>query len=94
MVVVDERVQNSDGDWIELSEERWGHIISRHPELAPFRDQIIDVLRRPARRLSGRHSGEEWYYGPGGPSRWLKVVVHWQDALGVVVTAFARRRMP
>lgn len=42
----------------------------------------------------GRHPDETWFYGRGGPSRFLKVIVHWTGDRGVIVTAFARRRFP
>jgi UDP-N-acetyl-D-mannosaminuronic acid transferase (WecB/TagA/CpsF family) len=45
--------------------------------------------------MSGRKPGEEWYYRrTGEPTRWLKVVVHYVDGFGRIVTAFPRRRLP
>jgi len=45
--------------------------------------------------MPGRHHGEEWFYLEGaGPSRWLKVVVHYEGKSGRIVTAFGRRSMP
>lgn len=82
------------GRVVVLAEERWAHVIRRHPELAPFREQVLEVTRIPTRRVAGRRPGEEWLYGPGGPSQWLKVVVHWEGTTGSIVTAFARRSFP
>lgn len=79
---------------IVLSEERWAHVLARHPELGACRAEVLAVLANPAQRVAGSHPNEEWLYGPGGPSRWLKVVVHWDQDSGSVVTAFARRSLP
>jgi hypothetical protein len=80
---------------VELTKERWAHIIAGHPELARHRDDVVETVRAPSRRLSGPTSGEEWFYREGvGPSRWLKVVVRYEANRGWIVTAFARRRMP
>jgi len=61
------------------TEQRWAHITDGHPELADHRELVLAIAARPERTL---------------PSRWLKVVVHWQGDHGTVVTAFARRRYP
>ncbi len=84
-----------DGRLVELSDERWAHIISGHPELAPHLLAIMDATRRPSHRLAGRRQGEEWFYLEGaGPSRFLKVVVAYDGGRGFIITAFARRSMP
>jgi len=87
-------VPGPDGRPVYLSDERWGHIVDGHPELHAWRDRILSIVREPAQVVPGRRPGEEWFYGTGGPSRWLKVVVQWEDGRGAVVTAFARRRLP
>lgn len=32
---------------IELTDERWKHIIKEHPEIEPYRDRIKEVLSSP-----------------------------------------------
>ena len=84
-----------DGRQVELTEERWRHIVAGHPELAPHLSAVTRAVREPHRRLAGRKADEEWFYLEGaGPSRWLKVVVHFQGGRGLIVTAFGRRSMP
>jgi hypothetical protein len=80
---------------VELTAEGWRHILDGHPELAPHLDAVTRAVREPDRRLAGRHKDEEWFYlEHAGPSRWLKVVVHYEGGRGRIVTAFARRSMP
>jgi hypothetical protein len=80
---------------VELSEERWGHITERHPELASHLEDVLRAVAKPDRRLDGPRPDEEWFYlAEAGPSRWLKVVVHYEQGAGQIVTAFARRSMP
>lgn len=89
------RTRDQDGRFVELTSERWAHIVSGHPELTPFHDDVLRAVRAPDRRLAGRAVNEEWLYlGGAGPSRWLKVVVAYDGAVGRIITAFARRRLP
>jgi hypothetical protein len=88
-------VLDPDGRVVDLDAERWAHILAGHPELASHLKSVARVVREPDRRLPGRHEAEEWFYLAGvGPSRWLKVVVHYECGRGRIVTAFARRSMP
>jgi len=88
-------VLDPDGRLVELSAERWSHILEGYPELAPYVESVARAVGTPDRRLSGHQEDEEWFYLEGaGPSRWLKVVVHYEGGRGRIVTAFARRSMP
>jgi hypothetical protein len=89
------RVQDPDGRVVELTFERWGHIVVEHPELTPYRAEVIAAIQDPYTRLPGQRENECWYQlKKEGPSRWLQVVVAFEGERGWVVTAFARRRMP
>jgi hypothetical protein len=84
-----------DGRCVVFTENAWRHIVEKHPELEPFVQQIVTAVRAPSRRVPGRKPGEEWFYlAEAGPSRWLKVVVHYEGDEGEIVTAFARRAFP
>ena len=90
-----------DGRRVDLTEERWGHIVgaspsrSGHPELRPYRDEVMQAIRAPDHGKRGHAPGEEWFYLEGvGPSRFLKVVVAYDEGRGRIITAFARRSMP
>lgn len=84
-----------DGTPVELTAERWNHILRGHPDLAPHRDAILAAISAPTIRRPGREPNEWWHYLEGaGPSRWLKVVVAYEGDRGYVRTAFARRSFP
>lgn len=89
-------VVDPDGRRVDLTEERWAHITDGHPELARYRNEVLETVRAPSRRGRGHTAGEEWFYRERtGPSRWLKVVVRYEaTGRGWIVTAFARRSMP
>lgn len=89
-------VVDPDGRSVDLTGERWAHIADGHPELARYRNEVLETVRAPSRRGPGRSLGEEWFYGERvGPSRWLKVIVRYEaTGRGWIVTAFARRSMP
>ena len=78
-----------------LSPDRWAHVVEEHAELDGLEAAVLGAVERPDRRIRGREPTEEWYYGGGvGPSRWIKVVVHYEGDVGRIVTAFPRRRFP
>ena len=89
------RVQDPDGGIVELTFERWGHIVVEHPELTPYRPEVMAAIQDPDARLPGQRANELRYLlEKEGPSRWLQVVVAYEGERGWIVTAFARRRMP
>ncbi|HZV73768.1 MAG TPA: hypothetical protein VFF79_08640 [Conexibacter sp.] len=84
-----------DGTSVELTAERWHHIRTGHPDLAPYRDAVMATISAPTIRRLGREPNERWHYlEDAGPSRWLKVVVAYEGSRGYVRTAFARRSFP
>jgi hypothetical protein len=89
-------VVDPDGRVVDLTAERWAHIVEGHPELAHFRSEILETVAAPAGQRLGPTIGEHWSYGESrGSSRWLKVVVRYESIdRGQIVTAFARRSMP
>ena len=88
-------VVDPDGRTVRLSEERWLHIVDRHEELETLRADVLRTIERPDLRIPGRYGHEEWFYTRHvGPSRWLKVVVHYEGGRGSIHTAFPRRSFP
>lgn len=88
-------VSAPDGTPVELTAERWEHVLAGHPDLAPYRDAVLTCITDPTIRRPGRDPGEWWHYlQDTGPSRWLKVVVAYDGDRGYVRTAFARRSFP
>jgi len=91
-------VVDPDGRRVELTDERWQHILvdpDGHPELADYQAQVMRAVQMPDERRSGRKSNEQWFFlRHAGPSRWLQVVVAYDHDRGWIVTAFGRRRDP
>ena len=84
-----------EGRRIVLDEEAWTHILFDHDDLGCSPRDILCAVEDPDRRIPGRESHEEWFYTYGiGPSRWVKVVAHYEEDAGRIVTAFARRSFP
>jgi hypothetical protein len=97
-VTVLAEVVDPDGRRVELTDERWQHILvdpNGHPELAGYQSEVMRAVQAPDERRPGRRSNERWFFlRNAGPSRWLQVVVVYEDDRGWIVTAFARRRNP
>ncbi len=88
-------VTDPDGRRIELTDERWGHIVERHPEIGGRDDEVLQAVEVPDERMPGVLRNEEWYYAKTyAPSNWLKVVVAYAEGRGYIVTAHARKSMP
>jgi len=84
-----------DGQRVVLTLDRWRHIAVEHSELGDIRKALLRTIAEPHRRIRGRVPGEEWFYRQGiGPTRWVRVVVHYGPEGGRIVTAFPRRRFP
>jgi hypothetical protein len=48
---------------IELTDERWGHIVKEHPEIRTYRDRIQKVLEEPEYvKMSNRDTDVLLYY--------------------------------
>ena len=42
------------GNQIELTDERWSHIVTYHPELEDFREEVLETVRKGKRRQDAR----------------------------------------
>ena len=84
-----------DGRRVVLDAAGWRHVIARHDDLTLHREDLLRAVAEPTRRASGSRENEEFFYlAEAGPSRWIKVVVHYDHGLGRITTAFPRRRFP
>jgi hypothetical protein len=84
------------GRMVHLTAERWEHIIEGHPYMAPHRADVLRAVQAPTDRVVQPRPGQDWFYlEDAGPSRWLKVVVAFDEkSVGSIRTAFPRRRRP
>jgi hypothetical protein len=85
-----------DGVQVLLTVSTWRHIVDRHPELSHARTAILGVVRFPETTRPGHARNEEWFYGRyfAGPTRWVRVVVHYHDDRGRITTAVPRTEVP
>jgi hypothetical protein len=84
-----------EGRNVELDLRGWLHIHATHEELRAEREAILATVAAPERRTKGHRPHEEWFYRGGvGPSRWIRVVVHYEHDRGRIATAFPRRSFP
>jgi len=80
-------VTDSEGRIVVLTFERWRHIVERHESLHRRNGEVLQAVADPEDRLQGRRPGEEWFYGRSAPpEKWIKVVVHFEEDRGQIVT--------
>ncbi len=79
---------------VVLFEDTWKeHILEngRHEELATHLDAVLAAVLAPDRREPDRRSNRERFHKQdAGPSRWLMVVVEFEDDPARIVTAYGR----
>ncbi len=84
-----------EGVRVLLTGSTWRHIVHRHPELERSRAAILGAVRFPETTRSGHARNEEWFYGrSAGPTRWVRVVVHYHDDRDLITTAIPRTEVP
>lgn len=73
-----------------------GKILRDHPELAPHRGDVLRAIAEPDHVLPDPvYEGRRRHYLRGaGPSRWLLVVVSYEQEPARVISAFGNRKDP
>lgn len=77
---------------IRLTNERWQHIVSEHPEVEIYRVEILKTISDPERVLDG---GEDELLAQREveAGKWLIVVYREMVDDGFIITAFVTRRI-
>jgi hypothetical protein len=99
-VASDERrlaeVRDPEGRVVVLLARIWNDKILRdHPELRAHLDKLTSTVAAPDHTEADRREGRLRYYRRSvGPSRWLLVVVSYEQQPGRIITAVATRKDP
>lgn len=83
--------KSTNGITIALTDERWGHILHGHPEMARRRQKVLETVEAPDRILEGG-AGELLAVKQSGARGWLVVVYKEGATAGFVITAFRTTR--
>jgi hypothetical protein len=86
-----------DGGRVVVPAEIWSEKILRdHPELSPYIDDVIRAITVPDLvQVDPVYQDRRRYYLQGaGPSRWLLVVVSYEQEPARVISAFGNRKDP
>jgi len=89
-------VRDPDGRLVVLLERIWaGKIAPDHPELAGCQEEVLGTVSGPDHvEPDPRAERRRYYRRRAGPSRWLLVVVSYEQEPGRIVTALATRKDP
>jgi hypothetical protein len=89
-------LSDPDGCLVVLLERVWEDKITRdHPELHDHMDDVLGTVTTPDHaEPDPRTSRRRYYRRRVGPSRWLLVVVSFEQQPGRIITALATRRDP
>lgn len=86
-----------DGTRVVLDDALWREKVVRdHPEMAAHRADVLQTVSAPDHvEPDPIFAARTRYYARGvGPSRWLMVVVSYEQKPARIVTAFANRKDP
>ncbi len=88
-------VHDPDGRLVELTEERWRHILFRHPQLEPYMEDVLKAIQAPTvRQADPAPDTERFFLKDAGPEPWLRVVVAFRVDRAFVITAFGQQTEP
>jgi hypothetical protein len=82
---------------VVLDERVWSEkIIRDHPEIASHRDDALRAVSAPDHVAAdpGSASRKRFYLRGVGPSRWLLVVVSYEQKPARIISVFANRKDP
>lgn len=89
-------VSDPDGRFVVLPARIWDEkVIRDHPELSALQDALLEAVALPDQLEPDPRDGRRRYYQRGaGPSRWLLVVVGFEQEPARIITALATRKDP
>jgi hypothetical protein len=83
------------GQSIVITASAWGHITAEHPEMCGYGHAILETAINPEIALDDPRPGRRRHYRfQTGPSRWLRVIVDFNQEPAQIVTAHAHRKEP
>ena len=86
-------VRTPDGDTVVLTVAVWDHILARHPEMDMHRGEIFETISSPHLVTEDPEAGRKRFYRSGvGPSRWLRVIVDFNQRPARIISAFGIRK--
>ncbi len=74
-----EEVQDRYGNEIYLTDERWKHIAKRHPQLKPYRIEVLRTVRLGKRSQDAWHANKFYYNHP------FRVLAPFQEIEAIVI---------
>jgi len=77
---------------IRLTDERWGHIINKHPDLANRQLELLQAITEPNRILEGSEQ-ELLAISEFTPGKWLVVAYREFEDDGFIITAYLTRKI-
>jgi hypothetical protein len=86
-----------DGNRVVIPADIWrGKVLKNHPKLSPLLGEVLRAIYSPDHVLPDpRHKYRRHHYLRGaGPSRWLLVVLSYEQEPVRLITAFPRRKDP
>lgn len=85
------------GNQVVLDASVWlRKIVRDHPEVASYKDDALQAVATPDHVMPDPSSEDRkrFYLHDAGPSRWLLVVVSYEQTPARIITVFANRKDP
>lgn len=90
------RTSDPEGAPVVLLERVWRKVLGDHPELTHLRDSVLEAVEVPDHFEPDpvRPDRSRYFRRGAGPSRWLLVVVSYEQKPARIITAFGIRKDP
>lgn len=88
---MDDAATSVDGVAIRLTDERWQHIVDRHPEMKDARSDVLETIRNPDRVQRGDDGAKlaiRFFEGTSVSDKHLVVIYRENGEDGFVITAY------
>ena len=89
------QVKDKTGRIIQLSEERWKHILQEHPSITNI-EEIKNVLIQPLKITESKYNPEHvryYYQYKKDTGKYLFVAVKYLNGKGFIITAYHMRNI-
>ena len=91
-------IKDKSGRKVHLSNERWNHIITEHPEVADYFEEVKETLSNPVKITAYELDDDVKYYYKYFKNRvpsakYLLVIVKYLNGKGFIITSYFMRNI-
>lgn len=87
------QIKDKFGNSIRLTDERWKHVVNRHPEIKSYIEKVKTTIKDPEILVSNPYHPYEKYYHHFFPRLKNYIIVILEQQKGFIITAYIARKI-